>query len=87
MIVTRWVDNFKPNYLDSKSIQTYTSPYTIQGKKQNYLEKGILNVSNPNILKKDSHQNWKLMYLADSHTRVHATPKKRFFFIVHLLYF
>ena len=56
MIVTRWADNFKPNYLDSKSIQTYTSPYTIQGKKQNYLEKGILNVSNPNILKKDSHQ-------------------------------
>ena len=52
MIVTRWVDNFKnQNYLDAELIQTYTSPYTIQGKKQNYLEKGILNVSNPNILK------------------------------------
>ena len=53
MIGTRWADNFKKqNYLDAELIQTYTSPYTIQGKKQNYLEKGILNVSNPNILKK-----------------------------------
>ena len=67
MIVTRWVDNFKnQNYLDSELIQTYTSPYTIQGKKQNYLEKGILNVSNPNILKKHSERKKILTKIGSS---------------------